>query len=212
MEELLSRVVLLLTVAALTTTTYSAEEYSIEGVVFAVSSAVGPRTVYIVSSIYELTTSSTTIEKRATTWLLLTTYNIHSTRGEKEEEEEEASWNGGRHRRTPLTTTQVSAAAAAAVLCVVCAVYIALESHAAAADGGRCLFRCSPFDALEKTKFALVCTSSSSIVVEVLQTHRPPLARLLHPSSRYLVCVVTKLHPMFLLCNSTNMLCHAIAQ
>ena len=210
MEELLSRVVLLLTVAALTTTTYSAEEYSIEGVVFAVSSAVGPRTVYIVSSIYELTTSSTTIEKRATTWLLLTTYNIHSTRGEKEEEEE-ASWNGGRHRRTPLTTTQVSAAAAA-VLCVVCAVYIALESHAAAADGGRCLFRCSPFDALEKTKFALVCTSSSSIVVEVLQTHRPPLARLLHPSSRYLVCVVTKLHPMFLLCNSTNMLCHAIAQ
>ena len=209
MEELLSRVVLLLTVAALTTTTYSAEEYSIEGVVFAVSSAVGPRTVYIVSSIYELTTSSTTIEKRATTWLLLTTYNIHSTRGEKEEEEE-ASWNGGRHRRTPLTTTQVSAAAA--VLCVVCAVYIALESHAAAADGGRCLFRCSPFDALEKTKFALVCTSSSSIVVEVLQTHRPPLARLLHPSSRYLVCVVTKLHPMFLLCNSTNMLCHAIAQ
>ena len=210
MEELLSRVVLLLTVAALTTT-YSAEEYSIEGVVFAVSSAVGPRTVYIVSSIYELTTSSTTIEKRATTWLLLTTYNIHSTRGEKEEEEE-ASWNGGRHRRTPLTTTQVSAAAAAAVLCVVCAVYIALESHAAAADGGRCLFRCSPFDALEKTKFALVCTSSSSIVVEVLQTHRPPLARLLHPSSRYLVCVVTKLHPMFLLCNSTNMLCHAIAQ
>ena len=210
MEELLSRVVLLLTVAALTTTTYSAEEYSIEGVVFAVSSAVGPRTVYIVSSIYELTTSSTTIEKRATTWLLLTTYNIHSTRGEKEEEEE-ASWNGGRHRRTPLTTTQVSAAAAA-VLCVVCAVYIALESHAAAADGGRCLFRCSPFDALEKTKFALVCTSSSSIVVEVLQTHRPPLARLLHPSSRYLVCVVTKLHPMFLLCYSTNMLCHAIAQ
>ena len=210
MEELLSRVVLLLTVAALTTTTYSAEEYSIEGVVFAVSSAVGPRTVYIVSSIYELTTSSTTIEKRATTWLLLTTYNIHSTRGEKEEEEEEASWNGGRHRRTPLTTTQVSAAAA--VLCVVCAVYIALESHAAAADGGRCLFRCSPFDALEKTKFALVCTSSSSIVVEVLQTHRPPLAWLLHPSSRYLVCVVTKLHPMFLLCNSTNMLCHAIAQ
>ena len=208
MEELLSRVVLLLTVAALTTTTYSAEEYSIEGVVFAVSSAVGPRTVYIVSSIYELTTSSTTIEKRATTWLLLTTYNIHSTRGEKEEEEE-ASWNGGRHRRTPLTTTQVSAAAA--VVSVVCAVYIALESHAAAADGGRCLFRCSPFDALEKTKFALVCTSSS-IVVEVLQTHRPPLARLLHPSSRYLVCVVTKLHPMFLLCNSTNMLCHAIAQ
>ena len=208
MEELLSRVVLLLTVAALTTTTYSAEEYSIEGVVFAVSSAVGPRTVYIVSSIYELTTSSTTIEKRATTWLLLTTYNIHSTRGEKEEEE--ASWNGGRHRRTPLTTTQVSAAAA--VVSVVCAVYIALESHAAAADGGRCLFRCSPFDALEKTKFALVCTSSSSIVVEVLQTHRPPLARLLHPSSRYLVCVVTKLHPMFLLCNSTNMLCHAIAQ
>ena len=207
MEELLSRVVLLLTVAALTTT-YSAEEYSIEGVVFAVSSAVGPRTVYIVSSIYELTTSSTTIEKRATTWLLLTTYNIHSTRGEKQEEEE-ASWNGGRHRRTPLTTTQVSAAA---VLCVVCAVYIALESHAAAADGGRCLFRCSPFDALEKTKFALVCTSSSSIVVEVLQTHRPPLARLLHPSSRYLVCVVTKLHPMFLLCYSTNMLCHAIAQ
>ena len=140
MEELLSRVVLLLTVAALTTT-YSAEEYSIEGVVFAVSSAVGPRTVYIVSSIYELPTSSTTIEKRATTWLLLTTYNIHSTRGEKQEEEE-ASWNGGRHRRTPLTTTQVSAAA---VLCVVCAVYIALESHAAAADGGRCLFRCSPF-------------------------------------------------------------------
>ena len=208
MEELLSRVVLLLTVAALTTTTYSAEEYSIEGVVFAVSSAVGPRTVYIVSSIYELTTSSTTIEKRATTWLLLTTYNIHSIRGEKEEEEE-ASWNGGRHRRTPLTTTQVSAAAA--VVSVVCAVYIALESHAAAADGGRCLFRCSPFDALEKTKFALVCTSSS-IVVEVLQTHRPPLARLLHPSSRYLVCVVTKLHPMFLLCNSTNMLCHAIAQ
>ena len=136
MEELLSRVVLLLTVAALTTT-YSAEEYSIEGVVFAVSSAVGPRTVYIVSSIYELTTSSTTIEKRATTWLLLTTYNIHSTRGEKQEEEE-ASWNGGRHRRTPLTTTQVSAAAA--VLYVVCAVYIALESHAAAADGGRCLF------------------------------------------------------------------------
>ena len=185
MEELLSRVVLLLTVAALTTT-YSAEEYSIEGVVFAVSSAVGPRTVYIVRSIYELTTSSTTIEKRATTWLLLTTYNIHSTRGEKEEEEED-SWNGGRHRRTPLTTTQVSAAAAAEVLCVVCAVYIALESHAAAADGGRCLFRCSPFDALEKTKFALVCTSSSSIVVEVLQTHRPPLARLLHPSSRYLV-------------------------
>ena len=209
MEELLSRVVLLLTVAALTTTTYSAEEYSIEGVVFAVSSAVGPRTVYIVSSIYELTTSSTTIEKRGTTWLLLTTYNIHSTRGEKEEEEE-ASWNGGRHRRTPLTTTQVSAAAA--VVSVVCAVYIALESHAAAADGGRCLFRCSPFDALEKTKFALVCTSSSSIVVEVLQTHRPPLARLLHPSSRYLVCVVTKLHPMFLLCYSTNMLCHAIAQ
>ena len=208
MEELLSRVVLLLTVAALTTT-YSAEEYSIEGVVFAVSSAVGPRTVYIVRSIYELTTSSTTIEKRATTWLLLTTYNIHSTRGEKEEEE--ASWNGGRHRRTPLTTTQVSAAAA--VVSVVCAVYIALESHAAAADGGRCLFRCSPFDALEKTKFALVCTSSSSsIVVEVLQTHRLPLARLLHPSSRYLVCVVTKLHPMFLLCYSTNMLCHAIAQ